>query len=547
MPTSLPGPEPEVRRLSGLDAAFLALETPTSTGHVGGLSVLAARDGTPALTLAHLTRLMESRIGAVPVLRQRLMTVPLGIDQPGWVDDVHFDIGYHLREIGLPRPGSDEQLAEQVARIHGRPLDRARPLWEAYLISGLSGGRTALYTKVHHAAIDGVSGAELLMVLFDLSPDGAPTAEPAPFEPRPEPRRSLLGARGLARLAWRPVEVTRLATHAIRAIPSVAPVVGPFVSGWVGIGRGNERDGHVIDSPTPLVAPQTPFNVAISPHRRFAFGSLPLSDVKLVKNTFGVSVNDVVMAICAGALRSWLVNHDALPTGPLVAMVPVSIRSGPSDMGGNKVSAMLAALPTNIADPVERLAVTSRATAVAKSQQAFIPQGLVDEVSDFAPPALTARAARVTFASRVLHRLPAFNVVISNVPGPNIPVYLAGAQLLAHYPVSVVADGVALNITLIGYLDQLHFGLTAAREVLPDIEDVMADLGRELELLVAAAHDATHAGGTKHGTAKKPASATKKRASTTKKPAATARAAARTTGARMKPPSGRAPRPGPRT
>lgn len=479
-----------MRRLSGLDAAFLALETPTSTGHVGGLSILDAAGAPAPLTLAHLTELMETRIVAVPVLRQRLMTVPFGVDQPVWVDDVHFDIGYHLRELALPHPGSDEQLAEQVARIHARPLDRARPLWEAYLITGLGGGRAALYTKVHHAAIDGVSGAELLMVLFDLSPEGRPVVEPPPFTPEPEPRRSVLGAQGLARLAWRPVELTRLATRAVRAIPAIAPVVGPVVSGWIGLGRGSDADGRVISSPAPMVAPQTPFNVAISPHRRFAFGSLSLEQVKLVKNTFGVSVNDVVMAMCAGALRSWLLAHDALPTGPLVAMVPVSIRSEPSDHSGNQVSAMLAALPTNVEDPVERLSVTRRATAVAKSQQAFIPQGLVDEVTDFAPPALTARVARVTFASKVLHRLPPFNVVISNVPGPNIPVYLGGAQLLAHYPVSVVTDGVALNITLIGYRDQLHFGLTAAREVMPDLDRVMADLGRELTLLVEAAETA---------------------------------------------------------
>ena len=476
-----------MRRLSGLDAAFLALETPTSTGHVGGLSIIEPRTGAEPLSLAHLTRLMESRISGVPVLRQRLMTVPFGLDQPVWIDDVHFDIGYHLRELGLPSPGSDEQLAEQVARIHARPLDRARPLWETYLISGLKGGRAAVYTKVHHAAVDGVSGAELLMVLFDMGPQGRPTDEPTHFDPRPEPRRSLLGAKAVARLAWRPVEVTRLAAQAIRAIPLIAPVIGPVVAGMVGIGRGSDSDGQVIASNAPLVAPQTPLNVAISPHRRFAFGSVPLADVKLVKNAFGVSVNDVVMAICAGAMRSWLIAHEALPQGPLVAMVPVSIRAESSDFTGNKVSAMLAALPTNVEDPVERLGVTSQATATAKSQQAFIPQGLVDDATDFAPPAFVARATRVAFASKVLHRLPAFNVVISNIPGPNVPVYLAGAKLLAHYPVSVVTDGVAFNITLIGYLDQLHFGLIAAREVMPDIDEVMDDLHRELALLVKAA------------------------------------------------------------
>ncbi|MEO6019551.1 MAG: wax ester/triacylglycerol synthase family O-acyltransferase [Knoellia sp.] len=482
-----------MRRLSGLDAAFLALETPTSTGHVGGLSIVEARTAPEPLSLARITRLMESRIGAVPVLRQRLMTVPLGLDQPVWVDDVHFDIGYHLRELALPRPGSDEQLAEQVARIHARPLDRSRPLWETYLISGLKGGRAAVYTKVHHAAVDGVSGAELLMVLFDLTAEDRPAEEVTDFEARPEPRRSVLGARAVARLAWRPVEIARLATQAIRVIPSVSPVVGPLVAGMIGLGRGSDADGQVLASPAPLVAPQTPFNVAISPHRRFAFGSVSLADVKIVKNAFGVSVNDVVMAISAGAMRSWLIAHDALPEGPLVAMVPVSIRAKSSGFTGNKVSAMLAALPTNVEDPVERLGVTRQATAAAKAQQAFIPQGLVDDVTDFAPPALMARAARVAFASKVLHRLPAFNVVISNIPGPNVPVYLAGAKLLAHYPVSVVTDGVAFNITLIGYLDQLHFGLIAAREVMPDIDDVMADIDRELALLVRAAKAHTKA------------------------------------------------------
>lgn len=482
-----------MRRLSGLDSAFLALETPTSTGHVGGLSILDPRTAAEPLTLERLTRLLESRIDAVPVLRERLMDVPFGIDQPVWVDDEHFDIGYHVRELGLPKPGSDAQLAEQISRIHARPLDRARPLWETYLIHGLKGGKVAVYTKVHHAAIDGVSGAELLTVLMDLSPEGRPEVEPRVFEPRPAPSRLWLGAQSVARLAWRPVELTKMTVDAVRAIPALGPLVGPTVGSLIGLGARGEADGSVLTSATPLVAPQTPFNVAISPHRRFAFGSLSLPEVKLVKNTFGVSVNDVVMAMCAGALRRWLIAHEALPEGPLVAMVPVSIRSVGADMGGNQVSAMLSALPTHVESPVERLEVTRQATAAAKAQQAFIPQGLVDEISDFAPPAFTARAARVMFASKVLHRLPAFNTVISNVPGPNIPVYMLGAKLLAHYPVSVVVDGVGLNITLIGYLDRLHFGLVAAREVVPDLDDVMDFLAEELADLVAAAKNAARA------------------------------------------------------
>jgi WS/DGAT/MGAT family acyltransferase len=219
-----------------------------------------------------------------------------------------------------------------------------------------------------------------------------------------------------------------------------------------------------------------------------AFCSVDLGRVKAVKNAFGVSVNDVVMAMSAGALRRWLIEHDALPDAPLVSMIPVSVRDD-STKGklGNRVSAMLTMLPTHLADPAERLGVVHEATKVAKSQQAAIPQGLVDDISDFAPPALVARAARVVFATGLLHRLPPFNVTISNVPGPNVPVYLGGARLLAQYPVSVITDGQGLNITLVGYLGQLHFGLIACRELVPDIDRLAGYLVDELVLLEKAA------------------------------------------------------------
>jgi len=213
-----------------------------------------------------------------------------------------------------------------------------------------------------------------------------------------------------------------------------------------------------------------------------------LDQVKAVKNAFGVSVNDVVMAMCAGALRRWLCDQQALPAVPLIAMIPVSVRD-PASRGtlGNKVSAMLAALPTQVDDPGRRLQIVHAATKIAKAQQAAIPQGLVDQISDFSPPALTARAARVVYATGLLHRLPPFNLTISNVPGPNVPVYLCGARLLAHYPVSVVTDGQGLNITLVGYLGQLHFGLVCCRELVPDVDTLAGFLVAELDLLVKAA------------------------------------------------------------
>jgi diacylglycerol O-acyltransferase / wax synthase len=473
-----------MRQLTGLDASFLALETANTTGHVGGLCLLDPAGAPRPLNLARLTEVLAGRVPLVPVLRRKLLNAPLGLDQPYWVDDADFDIEYHVREIALPRPGSDAQLTEQVSRLHARPLDRSRPLWEIYLITGLAGRRAAVYTKIHHAAIDGVSGTELLTVLLDLTPSGRELPAVEPFQPESPPPWIELAGRAAARLAWRPVQTVQLTNELVKVLPTLAPAVSTLVGGMLGLNRG---DGGVIAG-TPGRPPATPFNKPITPHRRIAFRSVDLGTVKAVKNAFGVSVNDVVMAMCAGALRRWLIAHDALPAQPLVAMIPVSVRD-PGSRGalGNKVSAMLAALPTNVTEPAMRLEIVHAATEVAKARQAAIPQGLVDQISDFAPPALTARAARVMTATGLLHRLPPFNITISNVPGPNVPVYLCGARLIAHYPVSVVADGQGLNITLVGYLGQLHFGLVACRELVPDIDVLAGYLPEELALLAAAA------------------------------------------------------------
>ena len=473
-----------MQQLTGLDASFLAMETTTTTGHVGGLSVLDAAGAPQPLTLARLTDVIAERLPLVPVLRRKLLNVPLGLDQPYWVDDPDFDIEYHVREIALPRPGSDAQLTEQVSRLHARPLDRSKPLWEIYLITGLAKRRAAVYTKIHHAAIDGVSGTELLTVLLDLDPSGRELPPSVPFRPAPPPPLPAIAAKAVARMAWRPVQTVQMTNEVLRWLPTLAPVMSTVVGGMLGLNRG---DGEVIPT-TPGRPPATPFNKAITPHRRFAFRSVDLAEVKTVKNAFGVSVNDVVMAMTAGALRRWLTDHAALPSQPLIAMIPVSVRD-PASKGalGNKVSAMLAMLPTHVAEPDLRLELVHAATKIAKAQQAAIPQGLVDQISDFAPPALTARAARVVAATGLLHRLPPFNLTISNVPGPNTPVYLCGARLIAHYPVSVVADGQGLNVTLVGYLGQLHFGLISCRELVPDLDVLAGYLTDELALLLTAA------------------------------------------------------------
>jgi WS/DGAT/MGAT family acyltransferase len=480
-----------MQQLSGLDAAFLALETANTTGHVGGVSVLDPREAPEPLTLARLTEVFEGRLPLVPVLRRKLLNVPLGLDQPYWIDDPDFDIEYHIREIALPRPGSDAQLSEQIARLHARPLDRSRPLWETYLITGLAKRRAAVYTKIHHAAIDGVSGTELLTVLLDLSPAGREVPPAGPFTPARPPGPVTLVTHAAARLAWWPVQTVRIANEMMRVLPTLAPIAGTIAGGMLGLNRG---DGEVISTP-PSLAPATPFNRPITPHRRVAFRSVGLDVVKAVKNAYGVSVNDVVLAMCAGALRRWLTDHEALPESPLIAMIPVSVRD-PASKGalGNKVSAMLAMLPTHAPDPENRLELAHAATQAAKAQRAAIPQGLVDQITDFAMPALTARAARVVFATGLLQRLPPFNVTISNVPGPNVPVYLCGAKLLAHYPVSVITAGQGLNMTVVGYLGRLHFGLVSCRELVPDIDTLAGYLVDELELLArAAAHHANGA------------------------------------------------------
>ena len=294
-----------------------------------------------------------------------------------------------------------------------------------------------------------------------------------------------------ARFAWRPVQAGRIASELVRLLPGLGPAVSSFAAGLApGLTGRDGGDGEVIPTASGR-APATPFNRPITPHRRVAFRSVDLGTVKTVKNAFGVSVNDVVMAMCAGALRRWLTVHDALPEQPLIAMIPVSVRD-PASQGalGNKVSAMLATLPTQVTDPGQRLEIVHAATKTAKARHVFHPQGLVDQISDFAVPALAARAARVVFATGLLHRLPPFNLCISNGrPGPDVPVYLCGARLLAHYPVSVIADGQGLNITLVGYLGQLHFGLVSCRELVPDIDDLAGYLADELELLVKAASE----------------------------------------------------------
>ncbi len=467
-----------MQQLTGLDAAFLAMETHAVFGHIGSVCVLDPSTSPDGITLAKLTSLIEERIHLIPPFRRRLANVPLGLDQPYWIEDPGFDIEYHVRELALPSPGDDRQLAEQASRLHARPLDRSRPLWEVYLIHGLSGRRVAIYSKVHHAAIDGVSGGEMLTAILDVRPEGR-TVAPEPWAPDRQPSAAGLLLRSARTYAGQPLRAARLSYALAKGVSR--PRL-PYIDRLLG------RDADVVLPSAGLRAPATPFNKTISPHRRWSFATIPLADVKEIKNAAGGTVNDVVMALSTGALRRWLLEHDALPEAPLVAAVPVSIRTeAEKHSGGNKVSTMMAPLPTHLADPLERLHACTAAMSAAKEQHGALPATLLSDVTQFAMPALAGQAARLAARTRLLERVNPFNLFVSNVPGPNLPLYYAGCRLLGYYPLSAIADGQGLNITVCSLDGGMHFGLIADRELVPDLDLMMGYLVDEVEVLRKAA------------------------------------------------------------
>jgi WS/DGAT/MGAT family acyltransferase len=485
-----------MQQLSSLDAQFLNVESATTVGHVGSLILLdpsTAPDG--EVTLDRLRAVLEPRLHLVPPLRQRLVTVPLGLGRPYWVDDPDFDVEFHLRELALPGKGDEHELGEQVARIHARPLDRTRPLWEAYLIHNLEGGRQAVYTKVHHAAIDGVSGVEVLSTIMDSTAE--PRVEEQPEELwNPDPLPSPLGLlrSGLESLTGEPFEAMRALP---KALPHLADVPGAsLVPGIQTISDITDSLAALAGVPSrsarrePLNTPPTPLNGPITAHRRFAFGSLPIDAIKRIKNAYSITVNDVVLALCTSALRQWLLDHDGLPETPIVVAVPVSVRTE-DDKGvtGNHVSIMVAEMPTHLADPEERLVAVQAGMAAAKTQFNTIPATILQDLTAVIPTALSGLAARAIFAMADQGAFP-FNLFVSNVPGPQEPLYVAGASVLGLYPASAITDLTgALNITLFSYNGSLDFGLIACRELVPDVWnliDYLSDALDELEQLVEA-------------------------------------------------------------
>ena len=505
-----------MRQLTGLDTSFLRLETRSTYGHVSGLTIYdPSTTETGELKLDDIKAVLEARLHMLPPFRWRLAEVPFKLDDPYWIEAPEFDLDFHLREIALAPPGDDEQLAEQAARIAARPLDRSRPLWELYLIHGLSGGRAGVLTKMHHAAIDGVSGAEIMGILLDVTPQPRVVEPPtSDWKPDSVPSDVTMLGRGLLGAATRPVKMLRMAP---RTLPSLADVPGMGnVPGVDTLSRASARiarlgsggDGKLLER-QHLTAPRTSLNGPISPHRRFSFGSVSLADVKAVKDAFGLTVNDVVMSMCTDALRRWMLDHDELPEEPLLAMVPVSVRSeGKKGAFGNQVSVMVVPLPTHEPDRRTRLKLMQDAMSFAKERHSAMPATLMQDFAEFIPPAIAARATRVITGITAAGRFsPLFNVVISNVPGPQFPLYSAGAKMLGNYPVSAITDGVGLNMTVMSYNGKLDFGLVACREMVPDIWKLVDYLGESLEEMkaLAGAGAKTNANGKAKGAAGKAA------------------------------------------
>jgi WS/DGAT/MGAT family acyltransferase len=474
-----------MRQLTGLDTTFLRIESPTTYGHVSGLTLFdPSSRSSQEFTFEDVREHIRERLHLLPPFRWRLAEVPFSLDNPYWVESPEFDLDFHVRELALPAPGDERQLAEQVARLAARPLDRSRPLWELYVIHGIEGGLVGQLTKMHHAAIDGASGAEIMATLLDITPEPRPVPPPPEdWEPDAPPGELSMLGRGIASAATKPLRLLRTAPS---TLPSLADV--PGMGNLPGVdtisklsGRLVRRgEGELLERPRQR-APRTSLNGKISPHRRFAFGSVSLDEIKQVKNAFGLTVNDVVMVLCTDALRRWLIDHKELPADPLLAMVPVSVRTGEGEYG-NQVSAIVVPLPTNEPDLETRLRLMHDTMTSAKERHKAVPATIMQDFSQFIPPALAARAARTVIGLAASDRVaPSYNVVISNVPGPQLPLYSDGALLVGNYPVSAITDGVGLNMTVMSYNGKVDFGLLACREMMPDIWNLIDYVKESLE------------------------------------------------------------------
>ncbi|WP_433334205.1 WS/DGAT/MGAT family O-acyltransferase [Spirillospora sp. CA-294931] len=469
-------------QLTTLDATFLHAETSTTHAHIAGLGVLDTTTCPEGrLRVSDLVRLVRDRahLAARP-LRQRLVQVPFSLDCPYWEDDPDFDPARHIFEIALPAPGGERQLADAVAMLHERPLDRAHPLWELVLIQGLEGGRTAVYVKAHHAAIDGVMAAETIAALLDLSPE--PRELPADDAERAVAPGMLtrLGT-GLLKTALYPV---RSVGAVVRAAPYLDEI--PVVSGIPGVGlmtHALRRDD--LPKVSRENAPPTPFNLPIGRRRSVACGELDLAEIKEIRKALGGSVNDVIMALCATALRQWLDKRGALPDRPLIAGVPVSLRKGDDDAdAANAVSIMTVPLATHLAGPAERYDAVRRDLDLVKRRFVASSGSWVTGLAELMPQPLAAPFARLAMQAAQPLSVRPINLIVSNVPGPQFPLFLGGARVLGYYPISVVTDiSGGVNITVFSYDGKVDIGIVACRDLVPEPSELIDHLSDAMDEL----------------------------------------------------------------
>src|SRR3954467_13050090 len=447
-----------MKPLSGMDASFLYMETPSQLAHVVGTLILDPTAG-EGFSYERMLAVLRNRMHLLDPFRRRLVFVPFNLGHPVWIDDPDFDLEAHVHRITVRAPGTMREVGEIVADIASRPLDRSRPLWELHLIEGMDDGRLGFVTKIHHCAIDGVTGSDLMANLFDLAPD-APDPEPPdePWRGEAVPNDVELLAHAMQGIARRPRTMAKVLMRTAQSVGSI-------------VARQREASADNRPSPAmPFTAPRVKWSGAITPHRTIAFGKANLDDMRHIKSVFGTTVNDVVLAACTQTLRQYLIAHDDLPDVPLVCSVPVSVHGKTEHEGTNQVSTMFVRLPVHIEDPVEQLRTINAETREAKEMQNAIGADLLQDFAQFVPPALFNRAMRLysnlNLADR--HR-PVHNLIVSNVPGPPIPLYIAGAQCVGVYPFGPLLEGAGLNLTVLSNMGHVDFGVIACRELVPDV------------------------------------------------------------------------------
>jgi diacylglycerol O-acyltransferase len=458
-------------RLTSIDASFLHQEGPCSHMHIGGVLTF---DGPPPRFEDFLDHI-RSRLHLVPRYRQKLAMPPLESGHPVWIDDPNFNLEFHVRHTALPAPGSESQLLQMVARIHSQPLDRSKPLWENWLVEGLEGGRFAIISKTHHALVDGVSGVDLATVLFDAEPNpaGRPAAELEPWQPEPEPSAAelvLAGVRGMAGAA---------ASLAVKALSSATAGPGETLAR---LRDALEGVGEIVWAALNP-APETPLNVEIGPHRRYLVVRQRLEDYKLVKNALGGTVNDVVLTVVSGALAKWLRSRGIRTEGlEMRALVPVSVRSQ-DEKGtlGNRLTVMRGPLPVYIRDPVARLRFVKREMDGLKESKQAVGAATLAAVTDLSPPTILAQASRLNFSTRL------FNLIVTNIPGPQMPLYLLGHELRDLFPIAFLPRNHALAVAIMSYNGRVEYGLLADYDALPDLQVIVDAIDEALDELLEAA------------------------------------------------------------